>query len=48
MDELEKFIIKAKANGWEGSEGGGKKIESSRLGSMDIVFNQGDYYYHDS
>ena len=45
---LEEFIVKAKANGWAGAESGGKKLPSSKLGSYDISFESGDFYYHDS
>ncbi|MCK5021657.1 MAG: hypothetical protein KAR54_00205 [Candidatus Pacebacteria bacterium] len=48
MDKLEKFIIKAKANGWVGTEKRGEKIKSSREGAFDIIYNEGDYHYHDS
>jgi len=45
---LEKFIIRAKANGWVGSQKGGRKIEATRKGSFDITYQEGDLYYHDS
>lgn len=48
MDELEKFIIKAKANGWVRAELGGKQTPSSRLGSLDITFEEGPFFYQDS
>lgn len=45
--DLEQFIIKAKANRWVGAIKGGRKIPASRKGSYDIVFEEGDYHYHD-
>lgn len=48
MENLEKFIIKAKMNGWVGAEEGGKKIAPSRLGSLDVTFEEGDFFYQDS
>lgn len=48
MENLEKFIVKAKANGWVGAEPGGRKIPSSRVGAFDIVFNEGNFFYQDS
>ena len=48
MQELESFIVKAKANGWVGSLRGGEKIAPSRKGSSDIVFDDGGWHYHDS
>ena len=47
-ENLERFIVKAKANGWVGAEPGGKKIPSSRLGSLDVTFEEGDFFYQDS
>lgn len=48
MEHLEKFIIKAKLNGWVGAEPGGKKISSSRMGSLDITFEDDHFFYQDS
>lgn len=48
MENLEKFIVKAKANGWVGAEPFGKKIPSSRMDSFDITFSEGDFFYQDS
>ena len=48
MDELEKFIIRAKANAWVGLESGGKKVPASKRNSLDTVFDQGEFHYHDS
>lgn len=48
MENLEHFIIKAKANGWVRAEPGGKNISPSRLGSLDIAFEEGDFFYQDS
>jgi hypothetical protein len=48
MLNLEKFIVKAKANGWVGAEPGGKKIPSSRRDSLDITFESGEFFYQDS
>lgn len=48
MENLEKFIIKAKANGWVGAEPGGRKVPPSRRDSLDVVFEDGDYFYQDS
>lgn len=48
MDNLENFVIKAKANGWVRAESGGKSIPPSRLGSLDITFEDGDFFYQDS
>jgi hypothetical protein len=48
MENLEKFIVKAKANGWVGAESGGKKIGSPRRGSLDVVYEEGDFFYQDS
>lgn len=48
MDELEKFIVKAKANGWVAAEAGGKRIPSSKIGSLDITYEIGPFHYHDS
>lgn len=48
MEVLEKFIVSAKANGWVGARPGGKKISSSRQGSLDITFEDGDFFYQDS
>lgn len=48
MENLEHFIVKAKANGWVGIEPGGAKISSSRRGSLDIVFVDGHFFYQDS
>ena len=48
MSALEKFIVKAKSNGWVGSEKGGLKVPPSRLDSFDIVYDQGDFHYRDS
>ena len=48
MQDLEKFIVKAKLNGWVGISPGGKKINSSRLGSFDITFEEGNFCYQDS
>ena len=48
MENLEKFILKAKANGWVGAMPGGKKIGPSRLGSYDVTFEEGDFFYQDS
>lgn len=48
LENLEKFIIKAKASGWVGAMPGGKKIESSRLDSFDITFTEGEFFYQDS
>ena len=48
MENLERFIIKAKANGWVGAEPGGKKVSPSRLGSLDVTFEDGDFFYQDS
>lgn len=46
--DLKQFIIKAKANGWVGALKGGEKINASRRGSEDIIYNVGDFHYHDS
>ena len=46
--ELEKFILKAKQAGYVRACKGGKKISPTRKGSTDLVFDQGDYHYHDS
>ncbi len=46
--ELEQFIVKAKANGWVGALKGGEKVEATRKGSHDLVYNEGDFHYHDS
>lgn len=46
--DLEEFIVRAKANGWVGALKGGKKIPATREGSYDIVYDEGDYHYHDS
>lgn len=48
MDSLGKFIIKAKANGWVAAEPGGVKIAPSRKDSLDITFEEGEYFYQDS
>lgn len=48
MENLESFIVKAKANGWVGAEPGGKKIASSRLGSFDVTFEDRNLFYQDS
>jgi hypothetical protein len=48
MQILESFIVKAKANGWVGSFYNGKRIGPSRKGSCDIIFEEGDWHYHDS
>ncbi len=48
MDALERFILKAKKNGWVGAETGGTKIPASRLGSMDITYQDGDFFYQDT
>lgn len=48
MNTLENFIITAKANGWVGAKPGGKKTSPSRLGSFDITFSEGDFFYQDS
>ncbi len=48
MENLERFIIKAKANGWVGAEPGGKKISSACLSSLDVTFKEGDFFCHDS
>ena len=48
MENLERFIVKAKANGWVGAEPGGKKVSPSRLGSLDVTFEEGDFFYQDS
>ncbi len=48
MEDLESFIVKAKKNGWVGSEPGGQKIPPSRPGSLDITFAEGDFFYQDS
>jgi len=45
LDELKDFIIRAKAATYVGD---GKPGESSRKGSIDLVFNQGDFSYLDS
>ena len=45
---MEKFIINAKANGWVGAQPAGKKISSSRKGSFDITYEEGDFFYQDS
>ena len=45
---LEQFIVSAKANGWVGSATGGKKVPAARLGSYDIVYDEGDFHYRDS
>ena len=48
MENLEQFIINAKANGWVGALKGGKKIPASRQGSYDITYDDGDLHYQDS
>jgi len=48
MEKLKEFIVKAKKNGWVGSEKEGEKIPSTRLGSLDIIFEEEDFHYHDS
>jgi hypothetical protein len=49
MDDLEKFIVKAKANSWVGgSKSSAQKPKSSRLGSFDSTFEEGSYFYQDS
>ncbi len=48
MTQIEQFIITAKANGWVGVLKDGNKIEPSRRGSLDIVYNNDNYHYHDS
>lgn len=48
MQGLEQFILKAKANGWVAAEPGGKKIPPSKTGSLDVTFEEGDFFYQDS
>jgi hypothetical protein len=45
MDELERFIIAAKAACYVGD---GAAATASRLGSHDLVFERGDWSYRDS
>ena len=45
LDELKDFIVRAKAATYVGD---GKPAESSREGSIDLVFNKGDFSYLDS
>ena len=45
---LENFIVKAKSNGWVALEPNGKNIPPSKIGSYDIIFDDGDFHYHDS
>ncbi|NJL23888.1 MAG: hypothetical protein HC902_01000 [Calothrix sp. SM1_5_4] len=48
MEKLEQFIVKAKENGWVSAQPGGKKISPSRTGSLDVTFEEGDFFYQDS
>lgn len=43
--QLHDFIVKAKKNTYVGRA---QKSESTRLGSNDIKFIEGDFYYHDT
>lgn len=45
VDALERFVVCAKRSSYVG---GGEKVASSRLGSHDIVFEEGDWSYRDS
>jgi len=45
LQELEQFIVRAKAATYIGS---GQKLLPYRLGSQDLQFAEGDWYYHDS
>jgi hypothetical protein len=46
--DLEQFIVKAKSNGWVGLQKSGRRIEATRKGSFDIIYDEGDFHYHDS
>lgn len=45
LHELEQFIVRAKAATYIGN---GQKLLPYRLGSQDLQFTAGDWYYHDS
>jgi hypothetical protein len=45
LEQLEAFIVKAKAATYAGS---GAPVESSRSGSIDLCFEEGDFSYRDS
>ena len=41
IEDLNSFIVQAKANGWVGVLNEGRKIPSSRKGSLDIIYKKG-------
>ncbi|MGD0273300.1 MAG: DUF5680 domain-containing protein [Gaiellaceae bacterium] len=45
LEKLEAFIVKAKTATYAGS---GAPVDSSRLGSIDLSFEEGDFSYRDS
>jgi len=48
LDDLPAFILEGKLKGWVGNLEGGKKIPPTRIGAKDVVFDRGDFHYHDS
>ena len=46
--DIEKFIVRAKQAGWVNAISGGRKIQSSRMDSLDIVFDESGFHYQDS
>jgi hypothetical protein len=45
LEELAKFLVKAKRNAWAGN---GKEIKPQRPGFKELEFREGDWYYRDS